>query len=531
MVSIGQLVQTIVFFAIFFLALLMSIGGSNKYLPKYDTQVRILFVHFLLLSFLLLVTVAGMTSYKVGLETHNSTLLILSCVLIAPSPLLLLSYGLIRFAVRKVYNAVPLNAKKEDSGISEAIRIACARENIDEPEILVSGTPFLSPQVLGSYNKAYLILPSNWTEILQSIGTRVSSDIQKALLQFIVDHELTHLRNKDFRLFTWIGCFLRIIITLWIPVYSMFILLSSLTKGSFNPFSTFYVSLVLPSLNIGVLYLLMLSVLRDRELLADHASFELQTTWSKSEILKPSITMDQEKIAPLALAFRMFRCHHSAMLGVSQSSIESVKKSATMQNSLGRIPQFLVEVLRPFVESHPSSALRIKSLSSGPDNLNVRQGDKENGMFAGLAVGLLMCYWGFGTRAFGSQPTSDLFFLTTLIASGILAASVFLPARHISGMQMGYVEYDRMVRLKLVYSSIGSALTMVLMALPVITRGEFWLSVRIGIFVSSGAYVFWQMIFMIAVASGMLEFSQTKTLWRVAIRLMIGLFALAILAA
>jgi len=100
--------------------------------------------------------------------------------------------------------------------------------------------------------------------------------------------------------------------------------------------------------------------------------------------------------------------------------------------------------------------------------------------------------------------------------------------RHINALQVPFEEYDRIARRKLAYAGACIGLLMMLVALPVINKGEFFLLLRTGIFVAMGAYVFWLLVFMLAVASGKLAFPQTRTLWRVGIRVMIGLFIMAL---
>jgi len=528
MVTLEQVLQFVVFFVFFIWVLLRSTTTSDKDLPKYDTQMRILTVYFLLLLFLILITTASVRlgSYALGAEKTPSMLL--SVVFVLPVPLALLAYAMIGYMIARAYRTDPAYRSVELLDVSRQITEACEQHSIIRPQILVSQIPFLPPQVFGSLTKAYLILPRNYKDILDSLDSKVGSDTGRALHTFVVNHELTHLKNRDYRLFTWLASYLRLLVKIWFPICLSALLVKLIDTKDVSLFPALYFSALLPLLNVGLLYLLALSLIRDRELLADHHSLQRLSYNSRTQILQNSVKLGTEMISPLALLFRMFPARHSPLLGLSLSSAEALYPSRTSKKTLIRISHFVVRLLQPFIDTHPTEELRIKSLTSKSDPLLSRQGEKENGIFIGLAVGLLLSYWGFGTRAFASQPTNEYFFISLLVASGILAASVFLPVRHINALQVPFEEYDRIARRKLAYAGACIGLLMMLVALPVINKGEFFLLLRTGIFVAMGAYVFWLLVFMLAVASGKLAFPQTRTLWRVGIRVMIGLFIMAL---
>ncbi len=526
--GIGTILQFVVFFAVFLAVLIASIKGSNQYLPKYDTQLRVLMIYFLLAMLVALVCAMTFMVYERATEKFGFLSIILSLALVSCVPLALVSYAIVGNMIMKIFRTEPVSAESTVSNASREIIDASERERIRRPEILISQIPFLSPQVLGTPKKAYVVLPSNYTDIFQSIESKVGSEKKGTLQKFLLNHELVHLRNEDYILFTWLSCFMRILLRVWWPACSLTVLLLVLVKGSINFSWLLYTCILFPLLNIGLLYFLMLSVLRDRELLADHHSLDSLEEGSRRSILDSTVNLGKEIISPLGLLFRMFPARQSPLLGISVATNSDANVPGASRNILDKLARFVRRILRPFFETHPGEASRIEALSSKSDPLLIKQGEKENGAFLGLMMGLVYFYWGAVFRVFYYQPSDRGFFLTTLIMSGIMAASAFLPARHIQGGKMSFEEYDRMTRLKLIYACVGFILFVAVLTSLVVTPSALFLVVRVGVFVSLGAYVFWLIVFALAVASGKLNFPQKGTLWRVWMRVIIGLLIMGI---
>ena len=131
-----------------------------------------------------------------------------------------------------------------------------------KPQILITDLPGTAPITFGRSRKsAYLVIPRHLDRMTNDVSNSSGIDA-RTLKEFIIMHELSHIRNGDMPLMSWRSIFMKPLA--WWTLFSIgaFVLamVNSKSIGLFLPFIW---------LGLAISYLTLISISRHREYLAD----------------------------------------------------------------------------------------------------------------------------------------------------------------------------------------------------------------------------------------------------------------------
>ena len=501
---------------------------SQSALPKYDTQVRIWMIY----AFLGLLFALGISaSYRIATSTSTAWhVLPLSVALMLPLPLAVVAYAKLKRSITaRCYSVSGLEGSRWRQ-LVEVIETECDERGLRVPEVLVAA-PFTSPQVAGSATRAYLMFPKNYHDIIAALATRVGNRAAAALHRFVILHEISHLEYIDYRMSTWLGHFLGASIRVWYPLYLVAVVVMVVVHDDWSYTgrigSAFMLVVAVGSL-LGLLSVLSLAVSRDRELLADRRAFDACTPDERAAILGRTIALGADVLSPLEILMRMFPVRQSGREGaglVGGDSSSMVKHGVhTVRGALGRVMTVLV--------AHPASGARVSSLTSESDPLFMREGDSENGVFAGVAAGLAVVVWGVMTATLGLWPpdpyANAAFFVTGVAVVGILSATLFMPLKHARRFVKDFKDYDKAVRRKLVFATVASGVVVTLNMLPIVSLQGINATVYVALMFGLSAYLIVMVAVALSIERGSDVFPESD-LWQVMGRVMVTVVVMVFL--
>lgn len=185
-----------------------------------------------------------------------------------------------------------------------------------QPKILCSRLKSISPRVFStSPSKHYLILPSNLYEMLDSISKEVpdrySDEIKKEIRDFVITHELSHIKNKDTLIMSWFIVFfksMKYYSIFFIPIILFYLLFYDIVlfKTSYN-----LVAFSIPLLLLNIIFLILSNnTLIKRELLADARAVANIREDIFNNLIKQCVKYKGKLISILEALFINFRLAH-----------------------------------------------------------------------------------------------------------------------------------------------------------------------------------------------------------------------------
>jgi Zn-dependent protease with chaperone function len=525
MFSTAQIIQYVIFLLILFVGLSSAVKRTRSDILAYDSTFRIALLHVLVVLLVGLVTVAGAILIVSATYTGRPYRAPFGFALMLPLSLIPIPFIRVKETISRIYERVSITEEREFSKLEEEIRRRCQQNEISIPEVLVSPFLFFSPQVLGLRGRCFIVFPKNYFDIVESVGMSLGSNVSRLLHEFTLKHEIAHLKNHDYQYFTWLSLYLRLLFRVWLPTFVVTALLVLIPQRPDQVTDVVYAFTPIPALNVGLLYVLSLAILRDRELTADQSAIGEMTQEETGRLTVQDVHSD----SPLQVFFRMFNAHHRPMLGVALFPDEEAGFSSgptRVQQLTSRFVGFLKSLFR----SHPPSRVRCSYLLSGGNQFLLRHGELENGLFLGLTMGLANLYWHAISWGAGIHVSSELTMSSVLLATTVLTTSAFLPTRHASAIGMRFEDYDSLAQKKLLYAAGAYTLANSVFGLPFASVGGFPLHLRFSGLTASGSYVFYLLVLMFSINFKLVDFPQTRTFWRIAIRVMVGLIVVAVFA-
>lgn len=311
--------------------------------------------------------------------------------------------------------------------ILDQVQSLAARMGISKiPEAYVSTISGPAPFVFGTLRKSALVLPANLGPIVMQISKNTKTDAT-SFMEFILLHELSHVKHKDFRLLCWGFIFIDLVVKYWLPLYAVYLLVF-LFRIRFAPVPS-------PVFNLLVLicllafYLILISANREREILADARA----ALFCPQHILA-AITADKkifgELVAPpLLYALTQFSVGYSGALpmGFASTANRAAKWLGRVFHQLrGDANSFRVSGL---LSTYPSDDNRVKHLRGDAFMESATfVPSTENSIWMGLCAGYCLL-GGAGLYAVGQKwkPLAGLEFLLGTCLIFYLALFFFAP--------------------------------------------------------------------------------------------------------
>lgn len=233
------------------------------------------------------------------------------------------------------------------------------------PTLLYSGTDNISPFVFGKgFKKSFLSLPKNFDEVLENV-TNGNPQLKASLKQFIILHEMSHVKHRD-HIFMGSSYFFLKSFKYWLIVallLTLTYLLSPFDSISID-YSRLFNPILFGAIYYFLYYLLVISVSKKRELLADANAFLFMHKKDIESILTNSANFKSKKMSYLESIlnwFSIFSRLETGILGLSESKSNLVRcTSATKISTLKRtviIP--LSTFIQKIFSAHPKRDLRI----------------------------------------------------------------------------------------------------------------------------------------------------------------------------
>lgn len=441
----------------------ISRSESSNRLPRYDTQVRIYLTYF---GLVFSIALAGLASYRLlalGLAINRWDATIMGIVIATPVIAAPMLFFLAPAVVRRTYKAVT----DTQSEFIAHLLSSCRSVGIPAPVCMSSTMPFVSPQVFGTFRRAYVITPKNIDAIFGSIEQSAGPRAARALQLFVIRHEMAHLEYRDYRLFTWLLAYMRVIVRLWLPAHAVCVLaiIAGTATFGFSRFALVWYGLVLPVLAVGILYALTLTILRDRELLADRYALAGLEPQLRAALFEPTVP-GTKGLGPLQVLLALFWAQPSGTLGLT--SVEDGKR-----RGLGAVVR---RIARRTFPQHPSSDMRVAALRSSFDTILEVQGGVENGVFAGAIIASLFACWSLAASSFGIVPSSAFAWAfdiaTMLVASGLLGVLLMAPLKHADGVAWSFAKYNWLHLRKTMLAAACAWVLVSLMRMPALKPGQ-----------------------------------------------------------
>ncbi len=260
------------------------------------------------------------------------------------------------------------------------------------PRILISELDDISPFAFGTTSKrSYLALPKNFEEIFNKVSEG-DNKVAETLQNFILIHELSHLKHRDHKFIGWAFYFLKFF-KYWVATVMFLAILFSFILG------LSFVKKILGPVNLGiffyiVLYLLTLSISRNREYLADARASIFMSERDIKSITEKNVFFKGKRTSILERLFDYFDCFSwkTKILGVS-CAIKGKNvffKKIRLKLKKGRSEETLKKSENGIFNSHPLSNDRISKLK---EKFFVEEStiiiSRESAIWLGMMFGLL----------------------------------------------------------------------------------------------------------------------------------------------
>lgn len=230
------------------------------------------------------------------------------------------------------------------------------------PEILFSKYINISPFIFGKTAKrSYLVLPRNWEEILENVSGE-NEKIKVGLRNFVIRHELSHVKHKD-HIFIGLSFLFLKSFKYWISVTSLFVLVYSNITG-LRSVRYHSLPLLFTFFFYGIFWLLSRSLSKHREFLAD-ARGSLLAEGKEIEIISTQEETKKSYIESFLNWFYVFSEHRTEAIGISRCPTR-------FSSTLGYISGLFIRLginkksigkLRELFFTHPESQIRIKRIN------------------------------------------------------------------------------------------------------------------------------------------------------------------------
>ena len=166
------------------------------------------------------------------------------------------------------------------------------------PRLYISEVPGTSPFVFGRVLRPALALPKDFHAFVKELSHKTGAPF-KDLQDFILLHELSHIRHRDYSFISWGVCFISFAFRYWMPLYALVWIDRLLREPMLFPLTALTRSMFVFIIPLGFLSVLFVSANRKREVLADARAGLFLPPASLAALLDHS-THDNPSFTPLA---------------------------------------------------------------------------------------------------------------------------------------------------------------------------------------------------------------------------------------
>ncbi len=474
----------VTFFFLLFLAPMMW-TPPDFLLFRSPTRLREIFLALFIATF------AGLTLLSGGLLLQvaplNPLSLPIASILFMPTLLLPVAFLRYRSAVRS-HLACP-DARTVDGmeAIVAKIESLATTLNLREPEALRISDPPVSPNTFGTFRRAVLTIPANLPTDLEALRTQISS-VAGRTLDFVIMHELAHVKNRDYVLLIFGELYLNLLLRWWAPILAVGSISLAVYPGLSAPLSNILTidGISVPAiliLLIGAMYASILTIRREREFEADTIARQQFPEETCAEITRIHPALGSK--SPFEFILDHFK-------GLDDVAASLALKHASFRASMGIVSRSRSAVGRAIdtlLSTHPGAAIRIENLHL--DRLLFARLAIERGVFFGLFVGIVyvFCFVILGWFLTG-QPYNTFQPYWGLASILILYPLIFLPIKVAGVIEAPLKSVSQNTLVVLFVSFVTAAIIGGLIGTP------YWIHV---IFIFLGAHAGVYMLTMIAI--------------------------------